>query len=165
MNSCISSRTFCCALRPYLRPELRRPRALREELRRDLDEVLERREDEAFVRRCPVLLRRPVADRPRDFERVDRERDDDELFLRECDVDLRVAIVSSLLHIQTTAHSHGLRTSRIRLEDENVEGRMKTSDVRYEEIKFSRIEERVDGMSAFYTVATAVATATASIGS
>lgn len=77
--------------------------------------MLERRDDDAFVRRCPVLLRRPVAERLRDFERVDRERADVELFLRDFDVDLRVAIVSSLLHSQTTAPLRGLRTGRSRL--------------------------------------------------
>ena len=108
-----------------MRPELRRPRLellLPEELRREPDELLRereealvRRDDADFVRRCPVLLRRLVAERPRDFEPVDRERDEDELFPRDLDVDLRVAIVSSLLHSQTTARSPGLRSQFGRL--------------------------------------------------
>lgn len=122
LNSCISSPTFCWALRPYFLPELRRPRLdllLPEELRgeredalREREELLERRDDADFVRRCPVLLRRPVAERPRDFERVDRE--DDEL-LRDLDVDLRVAMVSSLLHTQTIMREGGLRSRCNRL--------------------------------------------------
>lgn len=113
LNSCISSPTFFCALRPYLRPEPRRPRLeplLREEVRRERDELLERLEDADFVRRCPVLLRRPVAERPCDFERLDREPDDDELLRRDLDVDLRVAIVSSLLHTETMTRPIGLRS-------------------------------------------------------
>jgi hypothetical protein len=100
-------------LRPYFLPELRRPRLellLRDELRREPDELLrdredalERRDDVDFVRRCPLLLRRLVAEPPRELERLDRERDDDELFPRDLDVDLRVAIVSSLLHTETAA--------------------------------------------------------------
>jgi hypothetical protein len=123
LNSCISSPTFCWAFFPYFLPELRRPRLellLREELRRERDELLReealvRRDDADLVRRCPLLLRRPVAERPRELERVDRERDDDELFPRELDVDLRVAIVSSLLHTQTTAPLPGLRSVHARL--------------------------------------------------
>ncbi len=104
-------------MRPYFLPELRRPRLellLRAELLREREEALERRDDADFVRRCPVLLR-PVAERRRDFERVERECDDDELLLRDLDVDLRVAIISSLLHTQTTGHCYGLRSIHKRL--------------------------------------------------
>lgn len=109
LNSRISSPTFCCAFRPYFLPELRRERVelpLRDELRRDRDDV-------ALVPRCAVLLRLPVV-RRRDLElRVERELD--ELFARDRDVDLRVAMVSSLLHTQTTAGSCGLRSRQARL--------------------------------------------------
>jgi hypothetical protein len=104
-------------LRPYFRPELRRPLLellLREELFRERDELLRVRADADFVRRCPVLLRRPVAERLCDFERLDRVRDV-ELFARDLDVDLRVAIVASLLHIQTVAPVLGLRSPSYRL--------------------------------------------------
>ena len=101
MNSCISSPTFRWALRPYFLPEVRRLRVelpFRDELRREREGELELRDDADFVRWCPVLLRRPVAERRRGFV-----RDEVELFPRDFEVDLRVAIISSLLHSQTTA--------------------------------------------------------------
>jgi hypothetical protein len=79
-----------------------------DELRRDAEEPLERRDDADLVRLCPELLRPLAAVRRRDDEeRLDRELD--ELFLRDLELELRVAIVSSLLHFQTMGCRHGLR--------------------------------------------------------
>jgi hypothetical protein len=86
------------------------PRREREELERV---------DADFVPRCD-LLRRPLVLR-RDFElrlereREEDEREEDELLPRDLDVDLRVAILSSLLHTQTTECAHGLRSTGERL--------------------------------------------------
>jgi hypothetical protein len=117
LNSCISSPTFSCALRPYFLPELRRPRVEAVVRRRERDAVPERRpadfarvfrrdvavvpfrRRDVAVPRLDVLRRERV---PRDF--VDEERE------RVLEVDLRVAIISSLLHSQTIRAQRGLRS-------------------------------------------------------
>jgi hypothetical protein len=115
LNSCISSLTFFCTLRPYFLPELRRPRVEAVERRREREALPERRladfaravrRDEAVV----PFLRRDVTVPRR--ERVVRDLADEERDLV-LEVDLRVAIMSSLLHSQTIRAQGGLRSSPI----------------------------------------------------
>ena len=99
LNSCISSPTLSCALRPYFLPELRRPRDEAVVRRRERDALPERRlADFARVLRRDVAVvpfrRRDVAVPRRDVLRRERVLRDfvDEDRDRVLEVDLRVAI-------------------------------------------------------------------------